>query len=77
VTGAENWYVLTADGTVGFVDTMKDPGQIDRQVAGDLLSFMIGLLADDQDAGRAALTSGGSLPGSPLSGMFSTQDGDA
>jgi hypothetical protein len=44
---------LTADGTVGFVDTMKDPGRIDRQVAGDLLSFMTDLLADDQDPGRA------------------------
>jgi hypothetical protein len=50
--GCGNCYVLTADGIVGFVDTMKDPGQIDRQVAGDLLSFMTGLLADDQDAGR-------------------------
>jgi hypothetical protein len=45
-------YVLTADGTVGFIDTMKDPSRIDRQVAGDLLSFMTGLLASDQDLGR-------------------------
>jgi hypothetical protein len=37
--GCGNCYVLTADGTVGFVDTMKGPGRIDRQVAGDLLSF--------------------------------------
>jgi len=51
--GCGNCYVLTADGTVGFVDTMKDPGRIDRQVAGDLLSFMTDLLADDQDPGRA------------------------
>src|SRR5690242_1499034 len=29
--GCGNCYVLTADGTVGFVDTMKDPGRIDRQ----------------------------------------------
>jgi hypothetical protein len=50
--GCGNCYVLTADGTVGFVDTMKDPGRIDRQVAGDLLSFMTGLLAGDQDIGR-------------------------
>jgi hypothetical protein len=47
--GCGNCYVLTADGTVGFVDTMKDTGQIDRQAAGDLLSFMTGLLAGDQD----------------------------
>ena len=51
--GCGNCYVLTADGTVGLVDTMKDPGQIDRRVAGDLLSFMTSLLADDQDVGRA------------------------
>ena len=50
--GCGNCYVLTADGTVGFVDTMKDPGRIDRQAAGDLLSFMTGLLAGDQDPGR-------------------------
>jgi hypothetical protein len=50
--GCGNYYVLTADGAVGFVDTMKDPGQIDRQAAGDLLSFMTGLLAADQDADR-------------------------
>jgi hypothetical protein len=51
--GCGNCYVLTENGTVCFVDTMKDPGRIDRQVAGDLLSFMTGLLASDQDAGRA------------------------
>ena len=50
--GCGNCYVLTADGAVGFVDTMKDPGRIDRQVGGDLLSFMTGLLAGDQDPGR-------------------------
>ena len=32
---------------------MKDPGRIDRQVAGDLLSFMTDLLTDDQDPGSA------------------------
>jgi cell wall assembly regulator SMI1 len=51
--GCGNCYVLMPDGTVGFVDTMKDPGRIDRQAAADLLSFMTGLLADDQDLGRA------------------------
>lgn len=51
--GCGNCYVLAADGTVGFVDTMKDPGRIDCQAAGDLLSFMTSLLADDQDPGRA------------------------
>ena len=51
--GCGNCYVLTADGTVGFVDTMKDPGRIDRQVAGDPLSFMTDLLTDDQDPGSA------------------------
>ncbi len=50
--GCGNCYVLTADGTVGFVETMRDPGRIDRQAAGDLLSFMTGLLAGDQDPGR-------------------------
>jgi hypothetical protein len=49
--GCGNYYVLAADGTVGFVDTMKDPGRIHRQAAGDLLSFMTDLLADDQDPG--------------------------
>lgn len=51
--GSGNYYVLREDGTVGFVDTMQDPGKIDRQAASDLLSFMIGLLAHDQDTGRA------------------------
>ncbi len=51
--GCGNCYVLTADGAVGFVDNMKDPGRIDRQVAGDLLSFMTDLLADDQAPGGA------------------------
>jgi cell wall assembly regulator SMI1 len=46
--GCGNYYVLAEDGTVGFVDTMNDPGQIDRLAAGDLLSFMIDLLARDQ-----------------------------
>jgi hypothetical protein len=52
--GCGNYYVLREDGTVGFVDTMQDPGKIDRQAAGNLLSFMIGLLAHDQETGRAS-----------------------
>jgi hypothetical protein len=52
--GCGNYYVLSDDGTVGFVDTMQDPGKIDRQAASDLLSFMIGLLAHDQETGRAS-----------------------
>ncbi len=50
--GCGTYYVLLGNGAVGFVDTMKDPGQVDQQVADDLLSFMIDLLARDQDAGR-------------------------
>ena len=52
--GCGNYYVLREDGTVGFVGTMQDPGKIDRQAASDLLSFMIGLLAHDQETGRAS-----------------------
>jgi hypothetical protein len=52
--GCGNYYVLSDDGTVGFVDTMQDPGKIDRQAASDLLSFMIGLLAHDQETGRTS-----------------------
>ena len=50
--GCGNCYVLTADGAVGFVDTMRDPGRIDRRASGGLLSFMTSLLADEQDPGR-------------------------
>jgi hypothetical protein len=32
---------------------MKDPSRIDRQAAGDLLTFMTSLLSSDQDPGRA------------------------
>jgi hypothetical protein len=46
--GCGNYYVLTHDGSVGFVDTMKDPGQLDRLASSDLLSFMTGLLRADQ-----------------------------
>lgn len=46
--GCGNYYVLTGDSTIGFVDTMSDPGRLARQVAPDLLSFMVSLLADDQ-----------------------------
>jgi hypothetical protein len=51
--GCGNCYVLIPDGTVGFVDTMKDPGQVDHRAGNDLLSFMIGLLTGDQAAGQA------------------------
>jgi hypothetical protein len=46
--GCGNYYVLALDGTVGFVDTMSDPGKLERHVSGDLLSFMTDLLAADQ-----------------------------
>ena len=52
--GCGNYYVLREDGTVGFVDTMQDPGKIDRQAASGLLWFMIGLLEHDQEADRAS-----------------------
>jgi hypothetical protein len=52
--GCGNSYILREDGTVGFVDTMQDPGKIDRQAASDLLSLMIGLLAHDRETGRAS-----------------------
>jgi hypothetical protein len=51
--GCGNYYVLAGEGTVGFVDTMKDPDRIDHRVADELLSFMTGLLASDQDPGSA------------------------
>ena len=46
--GCGNYYVLTEDGTVGFVEPMSDPGRLERQVSADLLSFMTDLLAADQ-----------------------------
>ena len=46
--GCGNYYVLTADGTVGFVETMSDTEKLARQAAPDLLSFMTGLLAADK-----------------------------
>jgi hypothetical protein len=46
--GCGNYYVLALDGTVGFVDTMSDPGRLERHVSADLLSFMTDLLAADQ-----------------------------
>ena len=46
--GCGSYYVLTADGTVGFVEPMSDPAKLARQAAPDLLSFMTGLLAADQ-----------------------------
>jgi hypothetical protein len=47
--GCGNYYVLALDGTVGFVDTMSDPGRLERRVSADLLSFMTDLLAADHD----------------------------
>jgi hypothetical protein len=55
--GCGNYYVLTEDGLVGFVDTMKDPGKIDRSASGDLLSFMTELLAPNQDPADPAANS--------------------
>jgi hypothetical protein len=46
--GCGNYYVLAGDGTVGFVDTTSDPGSVERQVSGDLLSFMTDLLGAGQ-----------------------------
>ena len=46
--GCGNYYVLTGDGTVGFVEPMSDPGRLGRQVSADLLSFMADLLAAQQ-----------------------------
>jgi hypothetical protein len=46
--GCGNYYVLTADGTVGFVEAMSDPAALARHMAPDLLSFVTGLLAADQ-----------------------------
>ena len=42
------YYVLTADGTVGFIDRMIDPGAITGDPAPDLISFMTALLGADQ-----------------------------
>lgn len=50
--GCGNYYVLAGDGTVGFVETMSDPGKINQRAASDLLSFMTDLLAADQTASR-------------------------
>jgi SMI1 / KNR4 family (SUKH-1) len=46
--GCGNYYVLTLDGIVGFVDAMSDPGRLERHVSADLLSLMTDLLAADQ-----------------------------
>ena len=46
--GCGNYYVLTAEGTVGFVETMSDPGKLARRAGPDLLSFMTDLLEADQ-----------------------------
>lgn len=67
--GCGNYYVLTDNGTIGFVDSMKDPGRIDGQVSGDLLSFMTELLAPDQDASRAGTDQPPSCCDDPIRGM--------
>ncbi|WP_328991299.1 SMI1/KNR4 family protein [Kribbella sp. NBC_01245] len=46
--GCGNYYMLLADGAVGFVDTMADPGVIEEVAAPDLFTFIEGLLANDQ-----------------------------
>jgi len=50
-TGAETITLPGPDRAAGFAGTLKDPGQVDRQAAGDLPSFMTGLLAYDQETG--------------------------
>jgi hypothetical protein len=46
--GCGNYYILTASGTVAFIDTMLDPDTLASQSAPDLGSFMTALLAADQ-----------------------------
>lgn len=47
--GCGNYYMLLADGSVGFVDTMSDPAVIDAVIAPDLFTFIETLLVDDQE----------------------------
>lgn len=49
--GCGNYWVLLGDGRVGFVDTMSDPGALDRVTDPDLFSFVERILVDDQVAG--------------------------
>jgi hypothetical protein len=46
--GCGNYYILTPDGTVAFIDTMIDPDKITSRSGPDLVSFMTALLASDQ-----------------------------
>lgn len=46
--GCGNYYVLTPEGTVGFVETISDPGAIDGHPYADLFAFVEAVLIDDQ-----------------------------
>lgn len=46
--GCGNYYVLLADGSVGFVDTMRDPEALDDTRQPDLFAFIEYILVDDQ-----------------------------
>ena len=46
--GCGNCYVLLADGSVGFVDTMSDPVALDDRRHADLFGFVEFILIDDQ-----------------------------
>jgi hypothetical protein len=46
--GCGNYYVLLADGSVGFVDTMSDLDAVDEATHADLFAFIESILAGDQ-----------------------------
>jgi hypothetical protein len=46
--GCGNYYVLLADGSVGFVDTISDPDALDGRRHADLFGFVESILVDDQ-----------------------------
>jgi SMI1 / KNR4 family (SUKH-1) len=46
--GCGNYFVLTTEGSVGFVDTISDPGAIEGEPYSDLFAFVEAVLADDQ-----------------------------
>ena len=48
--GCGNYYVMTPDGAVGFVDTMADPGALEGTPFPDLFACVEALLANDQAA---------------------------
>lgn len=50
--GCGGTYVLTDDGSIGFVDPMRSIDELDAVVAPDLWSFVIGTLERDQVADR-------------------------